>query len=76
MRPPGGPQAARGAPEGVAYLLTRQEAASVLRIHERTLRRLVAAGRIRVVHPTPGRTCITRRELDAYLASIEGRREA
>lgn len=59
-----------------APLLTVPEAAAVLRIHERTLRRLVAAGRVRVVHPTPGRTCVTRRELDAYIASLEGRRAA
>lgn len=61
---------------GTSALLTIPEAAAVLRIHERTLRRLIAAGRIRVVHPTPGRTCVTRRELDAYLAHIEGRRAA
>lgn len=59
-----------------AYLLTLDEAAAVLRLSRRSVERLAASGRIRVVHPAPGRTCITRREMDAYLASLEGRRVA
>jgi excisionase family DNA binding protein len=57
-------------------LLTLEDAADALRLSRRTVERLVAAGRLRVVHPSPGRTCITRRELEAYIASLEGRRAA
>jgi excisionase family DNA binding protein len=69
-----GTNAPRSAPEPV--LLTETEAAAVLRLSTRSVRRLIAAGRLRVVHPVPGRTLITRRELDAYLAHLEGRRAA
>ena len=57
-------------------LLTLDEVAERLRCSRRSVERLVRAGRLRVVHPTPGRTCITPRELAAYRASIEGRRVA
>lgn len=50
--------------------LTLDEAAAQLRLSRRTVERLVRAGRIRVVHPSPGRTVIEVRELDAYLAAI------
>lgn len=50
--------------------LTLPEAADFLRISRRTLQRQVAAGRIRVLHPSPGRTVIEERELNAYLAAI------
>lgn len=51
-------------------LLTKAEAADRLRVSPRTLDRLISAGRIRVVHPSPGRTVIEERELNAYLAAI------
>ena len=57
-------------------LLTVDEAAQQLRVSRRTFYRLVSEGRIRVVHPTPGRTLVTQRELDAYVASLERRRVA
>jgi excisionase family DNA binding protein len=60
----------------VMELLTVDEAAGRLRVSRRTFYRLVDAGRIRVVHPSPGRTLVTSRELDAYLASLERRRVA
>ncbi len=49
-------------------LLTLPEAAQRLRVSRRTVERLIAAGRIRVLHPTPGRTVIAEREIEAYLA--------
>ncbi len=51
-----------------APLLTIPDVAAELRISPRSVQRLIAAGRIRVVHPSPGVTRIERRELDAYLA--------
>lgn len=57
-------------------LLTLDEVAEALRLSRRSVERLVAAGRLRVVHPTAGRTCVTRRELEAYVAHLEGRRVA
>jgi excisionase family DNA binding protein len=60
----------------VTAVLTVDEAAKRLRVSRRTLYRLVATGRIRVIHPTPGRTMVTERELDAYVASLERRRVA
>lgn len=50
--------------------MTLPEAAALLRVSRRTLERLIRAGRIRVVHPSPGRTAIEARELDAYIAAI------
>jgi excisionase family DNA binding protein len=60
----------------VSELLTVDEAAARLRISRRSFYRLVDAGRIRVIHPTPGRTMVTQRELDAFVASLERRRVA
>ncbi len=57
-------------------LLTVREAALRLRISRSTLYELINAGRIRTVHPTPGRTLITERVLDAFIASLEKRRVA
>jgi len=51
-------------------LVTLPEAAAQLRLSRRTLDRLIKKGRIRVVHPSPGRTAIEERELNAYLAAI------
>lgn len=51
-------------------LLTKREAAAELRLSVRSLERLIAQGRIRVVHPTVRRTCVERREIDAYRASL------
>lgn len=50
------------------------EAAEMLSVSESTVWRQIRAGRIRVIHPSPGVTRITPRELDAYIASLEGRR--
>lgn len=63
-------------PDDGREVLTLSEVAERLRVSTRTVRRLAAAGRLRVIHPSPGRTCITRRELAAYIASLEGRRVA
>lgn len=49
-------------------VLTIDEAAAILRVSRRTVYRLIGAGRIRVIHPTPGRTLVERREIEAYLA--------
>ena len=57
-------------------LLTVPEVAARIKCSRRTVQRLVKRGRIRVVHPSPGLTRITERELAAYLASLEGRRVA
>lgn len=51
-------------------LLTFKEAGDRLRVSRRTVERLVRAGRIRAVHPSPGRVAIEERELNAYLAAI------
>lgn len=56
-------------------LMTADEAAARLSITRRSLERLMAAGRIRPVRPTPGRIAFTEREVDAYIASLEGRRQ-
>ncbi len=52
----------------MSELLTIPQAAAALTIGRATLYRLIAAGRIRVVHPSPGRTAVERREIEAYLA--------
>lgn len=54
---------------GEPLVLTIDEAAASLRVSRRTLYRLIAAGRIRVIHPSPGRTLVERRELEAYVAA-------
>lgn len=51
-------------------LLTVDEVAQALTLHRRTVTRLIEAGRIRIVRPSPGRIAVTRRELEAYMASI------
>lgn len=57
-------------------LLTIAETAARLRISRRTLFRLMNEGRLRAVHPTPGRTMFTEREISAFVASLEKRRVA
>jgi len=52
----------------VSALLTLPEVAAELRVSRRSVERLIAAGRIRPIHPVPGRTLVERRELDAYIA--------
>lgn len=54
----------------MTQLLTLPEARAILAISERTLYRLIAAGRLRVVHPSPGTTRVTEKELAAYMASL------
>ena len=51
-------------------LLTLADVALALSVSRRTVERLVAAGRIRVVRPSPGVVRVEPRELDAYLAAI------
>jgi excisionase family DNA binding protein len=60
----------------VSEILTVDEAAAKLRMSRRSFYRLAEAGRIRIIHPTPGRARVTQRELDAYVASLERRRVA
>lgn len=50
--------------------LTLSEVAERLRVSRRTVERLVASGRIRVIHPSPGRVLVEERELAAYLAAL------
>ena len=54
-------------------LYTLDEAREILRVSERTLRNLMAAGRIRPVS-IGARKLITRRELEAFVAGLERRR--
>lgn len=54
----------------MAELLTLDEVAAALRVSRRTVERLRKQGRIRAVHPSPGRTAVERRELEAYIATI------
>lgn len=51
-------------------LLTIAQVAARLTVSRRTVERLVKTGRIRVVHPSPGRSAVTERELEAYVASL------
>jgi excisionase family DNA binding protein len=51
-------------------LLTLPEVAAELRVSRRTVERLIRTGRLRVVHPSPGRTMIEARELAAYRAHL------
>lgn len=50
-------------------LRTLREAAYYLTIGERTLKSLIAAGKIPVVRPSPRRIAIDVRDLEAYVAS-------
>ena len=60
----------------MSTLLTIKEACARLRIGRSSFYRLVAVGRIRVVHPVPGRTLVSEKELEAFMASLERRRVA
>lgn len=51
-------------------LLTLDAVAHRLTVSRRTVERLIAAGRIRAVHPSPGLVRVDAREVDAYLAAI------
>lgn len=51
-------------------LLTLDEAADRLAISRRSLERLIRDGKFTVVHPTPRRSAIEEREVDAYIAAI------
>lgn len=51
-------------------LYSLNDVATILRVSRRTVERLVAAGRLRVVRPSPGRVLVEERELQAYLASL------
>lgn len=57
-------------------LLTQHEVAAILRVSVSSVKRLTSEGRLRAVHPTPGRTLYTRREVSAFVAHLEGRRVA
>lgn len=50
-------------------LLTLHEAARYLTLGVRTVKALVAAGKIPVVRPSPRRVAIDVRDLEAYVAS-------
>lgn len=52
-------------------LLTYSEAAKALGLGRTTIYRLVKAGRLKVVHPTPRSARITRESLEAFLRSLE-----
>ena len=56
-------------------LFTLSEVADLLRVSPRTVRRLVAAGQIRVVK-VGRRSLVTERELDAYVAAAYRREVA
>lgn len=51
-------------------MLTLEQVARELAVSRRTVERLVAAGRIRVVRPSPGTVRVEPKELAAYLAAI------
>lgn len=57
----------------MSALLTVAEAADRLRLSERSVWRLIRDGRLRAVHPTPGRTLLTEKELEAFVASLSRR---
>jgi excisionase family DNA binding protein len=59
----------------VADHYTIDEVASKLRVGKRTIERQIAAGRIRVIR-IGRRVFITELELEAYVASLRGRRVA
>jgi excisionase family DNA binding protein len=52
-------------------LLTLAEVAERLRVSRRTVERLVAAGRLRVVG-VGRRRMVTNREIEAFVAAVEG----
>jgi len=52
-------------------LLTYSEAAKALGLGRTTIYRLVKAGRLKGVHPTPRSARITRESLEAFLRSLE-----
>jgi excisionase family DNA binding protein len=52
--------------------LTYREAADALGISMTTLKRRIAAGHIRRIHPPGGHPRITAREVAAYRAAAEG----
>ncbi len=54
-------------------LLTVPEAAQRLRVSVRHARRLIAAGRLRVVRLSPRVTRVKTTELDAFIAACSGR---
>lgn len=54
----------------MTLLLTLEEVAAALRVSKKTVRRLVAAGRIRVKH-VGRRPLVTSTELEAYIASLD-----
>lgn len=56
----------------VIDLLTLDEVADLLRVSTRTVRRLIADGHLRPVR-IGRRTLVTRRELEAWVAHLEGR---
>jgi excisionase family DNA binding protein len=60
---------------GVSELYTIDEVAERLRVSRRTVQRLVADGRIRPVY-VGRKPLVTARELEAYVASLVGRRLA
>ncbi len=51
-------------------LLTIEETAQRLRISKRSVQTLIAQGRLRAVHPVPGRTLVPEKEVDVYIASL------
>ncbi len=55
-------------------LLTVPEVAERLRVSRRSVEQLIAAGELRATRPTPRRTAVPVREVDAYLAHQEARR--
>lgn len=57
-------------------MMTYDEVAAELRVSKTTVKRKVAEGKIRVVKIGPRLPRVTRRELDAYIAHLEGRRAA
>ena len=54
----------------MAEYLDLAEVAARLLVSRRTVERLVAAKRLRVVRPSPGRVAVEVRELEAYQASL------
>ena len=54
--------------------MTYAEAAHLLGLSIRSLKRRVYAGHIRPIHPPGGHPRITRREVEAYRAAAETRR--
>ena len=51
-------------------LLDLDDVARELDLSRRTVERLVRAGRLRVIRPSPGSVRVERKELDAYLAHL------